>query len=133
MRSVDGAVRRGGDFDHWDLEARSGMFTTVRALLGIEEHGTGRQLIRVRLWPRAARLTLVVLWTLGSALVLSAAARAWLVCGVILLTGVVLALSAFNESEGSVSALAAALGSAAGTKEFQELQPRPELTPLDTA
>src|SRR6266550_4533001 len=32
-------VRRGGDYDQWDLEARDGLFGSARLLMAIEEHG----------------------------------------------------------------------------------------------
>lgn len=49
------AVRRGGPFDRWDLEVRTGPFAAVRLLGTTEEHGAGRQQVRYRLWPRLAR------------------------------------------------------------------------------
>jgi O-antigen biosynthesis protein len=45
-------VRRGGAYDRWDLEVRSGALTSVRLLVAVEEHGQGRQLGRFRLEPR---------------------------------------------------------------------------------
>jgi hypothetical protein len=44
--------RRGGDFDDWDLEIRGGLFGSVRSRMAIEEHGCGRQLIRLKVWPK---------------------------------------------------------------------------------
>jgi GT2 family glycosyltransferase len=49
----DGAAcRRGGEFDRWDLEVRGGILGGVRALAVVEEHGAGKQLVRLRCWPR---------------------------------------------------------------------------------
>jgi glycosyltransferase involved in cell wall biosynthesis len=45
------AVRRGGDYDSWDLEVKGGVFGGLRMKMGIEEHGSGRQLVRLRSWP----------------------------------------------------------------------------------
>lgn len=44
-------VIRGGDFDSWDLDVRAGALGRVRLLLGIEEHGAGRQMLLFRYWP----------------------------------------------------------------------------------
>lgn len=44
-------VRRGGDFDRWDLEVLGGLLGGVRLLMTVEEHGGGRQLTRWWLWP----------------------------------------------------------------------------------
>src|SRR5437764_245527 len=63
--SLDGpVVRRGGDFDTWDLEARAGLMGGVRTRLAVEEHGGGRQLIRLRLWPRWSRTGLIAIATM---------------------------------------------------------------------
>jgi GT2 family glycosyltransferase len=52
IRAAGLAVRRGADFDAWDLEVRSGALGGIRLLTAVEEHGAGRQLVRIRLWPR---------------------------------------------------------------------------------
>lgn len=58
-------VRRGGDRDRWDLQAACGVFGGARLLSAVEEHGSGKQMVRVRVWPRvsvsAAALFLVFL------------------------------------------------------------------------
>jgi GT2 family glycosyltransferase len=65
----DGAAQivRGGDFDTWDIELRTGPLASGRVRVAVEEHGRGRQLVRLRTWPRfsphataAAALLLVV-------------------------------------------------------------------------
>ena len=48
----------GGDFDPWDLEIRGGLAGCVRLLMAVEEHGGGKQLIRLRAWPRVAPIAL---------------------------------------------------------------------------
>jgi glycosyltransferase involved in cell wall biosynthesis len=53
LRSTGAAVARGGEFDRWDLEVRGGLLGTARLLMVIEEHGAGRQYIRMRVWPMA--------------------------------------------------------------------------------
>ena len=60
---VDGAlVRRGGDWDQWDLEVACGTLGAGRLILAVEDHGAGNQLVRVRWWPSvsATALTLTV-------------------------------------------------------------------------
>ena len=63
---ADGAyVLRGSEYDRWDLEVRGGNLGGVRTRMVIEEHGAGKQLLRLRLWPRASSLglTLTLLFT----------------------------------------------------------------------
>jgi GT2 family glycosyltransferase len=49
------AISRGGDYDRWDLEVRSGPFGRSRARLTVEEHGAGRQLVRLAALPLPSR------------------------------------------------------------------------------
>jgi glycosyltransferase involved in cell wall biosynthesis len=44
-------VIRGGDFDKWDITVRGGLLGSARLLSVVEEHGSGKQLIRWRIWP----------------------------------------------------------------------------------
>ena len=73
LRASGGVVRRGGDFDRWDLELRGGLLGAGRMRMAVEEHGQGRQMVRMRLWTRCApgAVTLAAFLTLaaiGSAL-----------------------------------------------------------------
>jgi hypothetical protein len=53
-------IRSGGDWDRWDLQVRGGMLGMARLRVAIEEHGSGRQLIRVRSWPHIPRGALLL-------------------------------------------------------------------------
>jgi hypothetical protein len=44
-------VRRGGDWDRWDLEVASGALGKARLVIAVEDHGAGHQLVRWRWWP----------------------------------------------------------------------------------
>ena len=66
LRAGGAVVRHGGDFDRWDLEVRGGLFGSARMIMGVEEHGQGMQMVRARLWPRAAGTALVTLATLAA-------------------------------------------------------------------
>lgn len=67
LAASGGLVRSGGPFDRWDLELRAGPLGGVKIRTAVEEHGSGRQLLRARIWPRAtgrglaAAITLAVL------------------------------------------------------------------------
>ena len=56
--SENAVVRRGDDFDTWDLETRAGTAGAARLKIGIEEHGAGKQMVLFRLWPRVNWLSL---------------------------------------------------------------------------
>ena len=85
LREGQAFVRRGGDFDRWDLEVRGGLLGSARLLMGVEEHGQGRQMVRARAWPRVPSPALVV-----AALLAALALAAWVdrapIAGVLLAT-----------------------------------------------
>ena len=66
LRDAGPVVRRGGDFDRWDLEARAGAMGSVRGRLAVEEHGGGKQLLRLRCWPRWSRPGLAAILLLAA-------------------------------------------------------------------
>jgi glycosyltransferase involved in cell wall biosynthesis len=45
---LNNKVKKGNDFDRWDLQNRSGLFAAVRSLLTIEEHGMGKQYLKFK-------------------------------------------------------------------------------------
>jgi O-antigen biosynthesis protein len=55
-----GFVRSGGPFDRWDLDLRAGLLGGVRIRSAVEEHGSGRQLLRARVIPHASPVGAVV-------------------------------------------------------------------------
>jgi len=105
----DGAVtRRGGPYDRWDLQIRGGIIADARVRVAVEEHGAGRQLVRIRLWPR---------WrpaALAAVLAPFAPAAAALAAGftgpgaILLALGAVLVATALHEAALAVGAAARA-------------------------
>ena len=73
--------RRGGTYDRWDLEVHAGLLGAARLRAGLEEHGAGRQLARLRTWPvpsrgaiwAAAALTLLAVLAAGDGAIAAAA------------------------------------------------------------
>jgi hypothetical protein len=60
LRAEGSVVRSGGDWDRWDLEARGGILGGARLRLAIEDHGAGRQLMRLRSWPHVSRVAITL-------------------------------------------------------------------------
>jgi GT2 family glycosyltransferase len=59
-------VRSGESFDHWDLEVLGGTLGFVRVRAAVEEHGEGKQLVRVQLWPQFSGMGLGSILLLGA-------------------------------------------------------------------
>jgi hypothetical protein len=45
---MNNRVVKGGDFDRWDIQNRIGPFASARSLLTIEEHGMGKQYLKLK-------------------------------------------------------------------------------------
>jgi len=78
LRDAHAAVRRGGDYERWDLETRVGALGTARVRLGIEEHDAGRQMARWRLWPRPSTPATVTTALLAALALGATLDHAWL-------------------------------------------------------
>jgi GT2 family glycosyltransferase len=72
LREEKAVVLSGGDWDRWDLQVRGGALGSARLRLGVEEHGSGQQLVRLRWWP-CASVTAVVLGALAGSVAILAA------------------------------------------------------------
>jgi len=66
LRSRGGSPRRGAAFDRWDLELAGGAFGASRMSVAVAHHGDGRQLMRVRCWPRISALAIALALLFGT-------------------------------------------------------------------
>src|SRR6266849_7191965 len=96
-------VRRGGEFDNWDLEIRSGLLGSARLQMVAEEHGQGRQHVRWRVSPKCSGIGLVVLSTLIAISVGAGIASAWTACATVTMMGLLLGLSVLQECEAATA------------------------------
>ena len=83
------SVAAGSESDRWDLEVRCGLLASVRSLVAIEEHGEGKQMIRLRVWPKFYTATLLLASLLTAFAALAVLDGAWTVATIL---GVLLGL-----------------------------------------
>jgi cellulose synthase/poly-beta-1,6-N-acetylglucosamine synthase-like glycosyltransferase len=88
LRAHGAAVTRGGEFDRWDLQVQTGLFGRARLLMGIEDHGAGKQLIRFRVWPSCSGCGMALGTVLTVAAILATSDGVWI-------AGMLLSLMAF--------------------------------------
>jgi GT2 family glycosyltransferase len=75
---ADGAIiLRGGNYDRWDLEVRGGLFGNVRMRMAVEEHGAGKQLVRIRSWPTFSLPWLVLTLLFAALYIITIINRDW--------------------------------------------------------
>jgi GT2 family glycosyltransferase len=97
LRREGCVVRHGGEYDRWDLQIRGGMLGAARVRMAVEEHGSGRQLVRHRSWPRWSRsgLALTIVFTALS--IAAAIDGAWVACAVLGAISLVFTVSAIRD------------------------------------
>lgn len=105
-REQQAIVRNGGAFDDWDLELWGGSLGRARVLLAIEEHGAGRQLLRLRCWLHIPKLIIAGGVVLGALAIAAANQSGWLAAGVLGTATVFAVYGSYRQS-------AAAMGAAA--------------------
>ncbi|MEO6733907.1 MAG: glycosyltransferase [Ferruginibacter sp.] len=76
-------VQRGGDFDRWDLQIRNGIVSVNRAALTIEEHGGGRQFVRLKAATQPSRSNIMLTTFLLTINIFALMAQAWVVGGIL--------------------------------------------------
>ncbi len=91
LRSGGAVVRRGGETDPWDLEVRGGLHGSLRAHVAVEEHGAGRQLVRLRVDEHAPAPVRLATWGPSILALSAAAAEGWIAAAVLAGTAAALA------------------------------------------
>jgi GT2 family glycosyltransferase len=123
LRSRRVAVLHGGPTERWELEARGGGLGGVRVRLALEEHGQGRQVVRLQSWPRASRSMLALVAFVG----VFGGCAAWygnpLVGGILALLTIVFAAVCIRHCATAAGALRDAVTALAGTPSTARIQP----------
>ncbi|MDP2315293.1 MAG: glycosyltransferase [Pseudomonadota bacterium] len=109
LRAGGVVVRAGGAFDRWDLEVQGGTLGGARMLLGLEDHGAGKQLARFRASPTLAWAALCVPVLLGLGAAAALADGAWVAAVALGWAGLVVAVRAAGEVGAGLHALRSAL------------------------
>ena len=105
LRECGAYVRRGGDYDRWDLEAHAGAFGGARLLMAVEDHGAGNQFVRVRAWPTCSVLECVPFFFFGGLSAAAAIDQAWIASTILGFVGVFVAVLAFCGCGSAVDAI----------------------------
>jgi len=97
-------VKRGGDFDHWDLEIRGGLFGAVRSQMTVEEHGAGKQLVRFRTWAIVSPMGFALILLFAILSLLAAIDQVWLIAALLYIVAVGLAIHVFRDCDAATGA-----------------------------
>jgi GT2 family glycosyltransferase len=103
------SVSRGGDYDAWDLEARDGTFGAVRIIMATEEHGAGKQLVRLRAWPISSAGLLAIMSILFGISFAAALEHAWIPSVALAVIGLLVFAGIFHDCSTATAATIRAL------------------------
>ena len=95
---------RGGDFDPWDLEVHGGPLGSARMFAAVEYHGDGRQLLRIRSWPRCSAAAVALTLTFAALCAGAAHDQAWNACFVLGAVALLVALRTIHECAAATAA-----------------------------
>lgn len=96
-------AKRGGEFDRWDIEVRNSLFSITQALLTVEEHGGGKQMLKFKVWRRPSNIWTITMLALLTICGFSALDEAY---GVAAIFGTMAFLALTAYSYGSASTIA---------------------------
>jgi glycosyltransferase involved in cell wall biosynthesis len=96
-------VKRGGEFDRWDIQARSGLFSHIKMLLAIEEHGAGKQLLRLKTRFVPSEISIILFILFGIISCISALDGAYIASGFFGLFALVTLVEYFKSSASVLS------------------------------
>ena len=105
LRKAGAYVRRGGDYDRWDLEVREGLLGVARLLMAVEDHGAGNQFVRIRLWPKCSLLELLLPLLSASLSVAAALDHAWVASAILGLLSLFLTTCTLRSCGSAVAAI----------------------------
>ena len=111
LRSYACTILQGGEYDRWDLQVRGGMLGVARMRMAVEEHGSGRQLVRFRSWPKFSRIGMATVILLGVLSLSAALSQSWIVAAVLAVAAAVLAISSVRDCATATGLLARAIDS----------------------
>jgi hypothetical protein len=77
-RARGAPAARGSAYDRWDLQIDGGILGSTRASMALEEHGSGKQLLRFRCSPRPAASGVALAFALALLAVAAAFDGAWI-------------------------------------------------------
>lgn len=116
-------VRRGGNFDNWDLQVSCGFFSCSRGLLTVEEHGSGKQLLRFDCHIHYSKIGIVLCALFAALAALAAADASYIASGVLGVFAVILIVALFTNKAMAMYDISKAFSSLSSADQNTEQEP----------
>jgi hypothetical protein len=98
-------VKRGGEFDKWDIKTRNGLFSTAKGVLTVEEHGANKQYIKFRYWGNYSVPGLILIGILISITAFATLDKSWIAASVLSIITVMAAIKYVLDSASVVNCI----------------------------
>jgi hypothetical protein len=105
LRAEGASVTVGDDYADWDIDVRNGTFGAVHLRMAAEEHGSGRQLVRLRCWPICSTGVVVLALILLGLSIGAMLSHAWLASLALAALGLILSLHVFQDCATATAAV----------------------------
>lgn len=102
-------ARRGGDFDRWDLQTGNRLFAYASCLLTVEEHGAGKQYVKIKSTVSYARFIMSIITIMTSISAIAFYYHQWLIAMLFGILGILGAAKALSEKVNVLHSLEAAV------------------------
>jgi ABC-type multidrug transport system fused ATPase/permease subunit/GT2 family glycosyltransferase len=116
IKGTGGAVKRGGNYDRWDLQARGGLLASGRLRMGLEDHSGGRQLARFRMWAALRPGLMWFLFICAGLALYAGTSGAWVAAAVLGLVWLLFAVRTLHECAAAVGTLRAGVRALEGVQ-----------------
>lgn len=98
-------VIQGGEYDRWDYRNMVGLFGSIRSLLTIEEHGMGKQMLKLRMWMEVPKTGLSLLLAFSALSAIAFINEAYVSFGFFCMLSLIILLKILSDQAGSLISL----------------------------
>ena len=110
-------IKKGDVFDNWDIQVNTGLFAKSRCLLTVEEHGAGKEYLKLKCRPVFSVVAFFLPAVFLTLSVLAGFQQQWIVVGITGLAGLILLLNVFVATATSLNNLYSAFNRLAAEME----------------
>ncbi len=98
-------VKRGGDFDKWDIKTRNGLFSTAKGVLTVEEHGANKQYVKFKYWANYSVGGLLLIGLLTTLTTFAVIDGSWIVASILCLFSFIVTIKYLIDSASVVNCI----------------------------
>ncbi len=121
LKTLRTRVRRGDEFDAWDLQVSNGLFAKSRCLLTIEEHGMGKQYLKLKCKTVPSLSGFILPIALSVLSIFALFNGEWIISSITGLIGLLIGINLFLSTSRAMNNLKQAFLNLSGTIESEKI------------